>query len=152
MLHLRRAIAATVIFLTVLILILGCSSGNQRHSKNTEVVVTYDVEDGGLWKSEKYLRSQALLPTKKYLVFGAEWCGACRALVQLLDDAKVLNNEEIIFLNVDDLWVIKFMSGLGEIRGVPYMIEVKRTGEFGERRAGLGIILTYLIANVETTY
>ena len=52
MIQLKRAVIATVILLTVLILILGCGS-NARHSSNTEVIVYEETE--GLWKSQVYL-------------------------------------------------------------------------------------------------
>ncbi len=146
MIQLRRALVVTVIFLTVLILILGCSS-NARFSKNTEVVVYED--DGGLWKSQAYLKAQALLPTRKFLVFGAEWCGACRGLIGLLGDANI-DTEEVIFLNVEHKWVRELLAQMGGLRMVPYMVEVKPNGDFGERREGLGKILTYLLAWVET--
>lgn len=146
MIQLRRVLVMTVIFLTVLILILGCSS-NARFSKNTEVVVYED--DGGLWKSQAYLKAQALIPSRKFLIFGAEWCGACRGLVKLIGDANI-DTEEVIFLNVEHKWVRELLAQMGGIRMVPYMVEVKPNGDFGERREGLGKILTYLLAWVET--
>ena len=146
MIQLRRVLVMTVIFLTVLILILGCSS-NARFSKNTEVVVYED--DGGLWKSQAYLKAQALIPSRKFLIFGAEWCGACRGLVKLIGDANI-DTEEVIFLNVEHKWVRELLAQMGGLRMVPYMVEVKPNGDFGERREGLGKILTYLLAWVET--
>ena len=146
MIQLKRAVIATVILLTVLILILGCGP-NARHSSNTEVIV-YE-ETGGLWKSQAYLEAQALIPTRKFLVFGAEWCGACTGLAALIDDAN-LEKDAIIWLNVEERWVRNFIRQIGGLRGVPHMIEVKPNGEFGERREGLGKILTYLLAWVET--
>ena len=146
MIQLRRALVITVIFLTVLILILGCSS-NARFSKNTEVVVYED--DGGLWKSQAYLKAQALIPSRKFLIFGAEWCGACRGQIKLIGDANI-DTEEVSFLNVEHKWVRELLAQMGGLRMVPYMVEVKPNGDFGERREGLGKILTYLLAWVET--
>lgn len=146
MIQLKRAVIIAVTLLTVLILILGCSS-NARFSKNTEVVVYED--DGGLWKSQKYLEAQALIPTRKFLIFGADWCGACRGLRGLVADAN-LDKDEVIWLNVEHRWVRNLLSQMGGIRMVPYMVEVEPNGEFGERRSGLGKILTYLLAWVET--
>ena len=146
MIQLKRAVIATVILLAVLILILGCGS-SARHSSNTEVIVYEETE--GLWKSQVYLEAQALIPTRKFLVFGADWCGACTGLAALIDDAN-LEKDSIIWLNVDERWVRNLIKQIGGLRGVPHMIEVKPNGEFGERREGLGKILTYLLAWVET--
>ena len=146
MIQLKTAVITAVILLTVIILMFGCS-GSARFSKNTEVVV-YE-ESGGIWKSQEYLRAQALIPSRKFLVFGAEWCGACRGLIKLLSDANI-DRDEVIHLNVEHTWVRDLLAQMGGLRMVPYMVEVKPNGEFGARREGLGTILTFLLANIET--
>ena len=146
MIQLKRALVATVIFLTVLILMLGCSAQQQYHS-NTELVVSYD--DGSIWKSKEHVRAAALIPEPKFLIFGAEWCASCIHLQRLLKSAKILNDTSIIFLNASEDWVRNLMAQIGGISGVPYMIEVKADGTFGKRKFGTNTILVHLLAHIE---
>jgi hypothetical protein len=146
MIELRRALIAGVIFLTALILTLGCAS-QQANNNNTELVVSYD--NGSTWKTEQHLRAASLIPEPKYLVFGAEWCESCLHLISLLKSAEVLDSTSVLFLNARERWVRTLMAQIGDINEVPYMIQVGEDGIFGARRAGTNQILIYLLAHVE---
>ena len=146
MLELKRVLVAGVIFLTVLILMMGCAS-QQKSSSNTQLVVTYD--HGSVWKTERDLRAASLIPETKYLVFGVEWCESCLHLQRLLKSAKILDSTSIIFLNAREGWVRNLMTQIGGISDVPYMVRVGEDGNFGARKVGTNRILVYLLAHVE---
>ena len=131
------------------ILILGCSSAppQQRHA---DLVVTYFDKkikhEKPTWTNEARLREVLKKSGKKFLVFGADWCGSCNFLRRALREGELL--EHVEFINVDEKWANHIMQFYG-VESIPTMFELDSKSNITNIKIGPGQIVVHLLVHIE---
>ena len=80
-----------------------------------------------------------------YIVFAADWCGACDNLYRLLQDAGIENS--VVFVDIERTWGFLFSREMG-VNGVP-TLAVINSNKTIQTRAGVNKIITYLVARLD---
>ncbi len=84
--------------------------------------------------------------TKTYVVFGADWCGPCVKLKNLLGSAGVA--KKVVFLDSSQSWVATILIDLG-YPGIPYTVVYQNGKPTGVIRLGLSQSLMFLVINID---
>tara|TARA_R100000697_G_C5456711_1_gene198797 strand:+ start:624 stop:1007 length:384 start_codon:yes stop_codon:yes gene_type:complete len=96
--------------------------------------------------SEKVFKEKIASPAKTYVVFGADWCGPCNKLKDLLKQAGI--SHKIIFLDASKIWVAKILMDL-HYQMIPYTAVYQNGKHTGVIRVGMNDSLIFLLANVK---
>tara|TARA_R110002110_G_scaffold92833_1_gene242161 strand:+ start:81 stop:521 length:441 start_codon:yes stop_codon:yes gene_type:complete len=143
----RIVIAAMIAIITAAAYSCGSTPPTPR---NAELTVTYFgkeiKKEKPRWTNEARLREALKKPGKKYLVFGAEWCEACKFLRRALREGELNNAVENV--NIDEPWVNSVASFYG-INAVPTMLILGSDNTIIDIRSGPGPITIYLLLNIE---
>ena len=83
------------------------------------------------YTNEETMRGEILSPEKTMVVFSAEWCGPCKAMAPLLEQARK-ENPRIIKVDVDENRDLAAQMG---IRSIPTMV-VFQNGSVIEKKVG----------------
>ena len=117
---LRRAIYAATL---VLVSIFACSS-QPPNPNSARITVTYNnnlVSERNLgWDSFDELNEYMQKPQKKFIVFGARWCGPCKFVRRLVNQMNF--KYQIMWIDVDTQWGELLWRHLG-VGSVPIMVE-----------------------------
>jgi glutaredoxin len=117
---LRRAIYAAAL---VLVSIFACSS-QPPNPNSARVTVTYNdnlvSERNEGWNSFKELNAYMQKPIKKFIVFGARWCGPCKFVRRLVNQMNF--KYQIMWIDIDTKWGELLWRQLG-VGSVPIMVE-----------------------------
>ena len=101
----------------------ACSS-QPPNANSAQVTVTYNNNlvskrhEG--WNSFDELNVYMQKPTKKFIVFGARWCGPCKFVRRLVHQMNF--KYQIMWIDVDTQWGELLWRQLG-VGSVPIMIE-----------------------------
>ena len=118
---LLRAIALAAIGATMLV--ASCSS-QPPNGNSARVTVTYNnnlvSERNEGWNSLDELNQYMQKPHKKFIVFGARWCGPCKFVRRLVHQMNF--KYQIIWIDVDTQWGELLWRQLG-VGSVPIMVE-----------------------------
>lgn len=118
---LLRAIAYAAIGATMLA--ASCSS-QPPNPNSARVTVTYNnnlVSERNLgWNSFDELNEYMQKPQKKFIVFGARWCGPCKFVRRLVNQMNF--KYQIMWIDVDTEWGELLWRQLG-VGSVPIMVE-----------------------------
>lgn len=136
-------------FIAILsLMLLGCGGSPGPVTRNAELTVEYFGKkvkhEKPTWTNEAQLRQILEKPGKKYLVFGADWCGSCSFLRRALREGNYL--QKVDFINVDEQWVTNVASFYG-IDTLPTMIEIDPKSKITAIKVGPGQIVLHLIIN-----
>ena len=141
----RTIIAAAIAIIIVGATIISCAS-TPPTPRNAELTVTYFgkeiKKEKPRWTNEASLREALKKPGKKFLVFGAEWCEACKFLRRALREGELHNAVENI--NVDVPWVNSVADFYG-INAIPTMLILESDNTIIDVRVGPGAITLYLL-------
>jgi len=136
---------ALLLFLSLAI--VSCSSTSQvKTSDNkTEVIVKYNNVEI-YRKNSNYVgikKVRQLLKDKKefVIIFGADWCSACKFTKKALKQANL--KIDVYFLNIDEVWVRQIAGDMG-VRQIPFMVHIDKEGNTAAEKLGSGQIVTYL--------
>ena len=103
--------------------ILGCSS-QPPNPNSAQVTVTYNdnlvSERNEGWNSFKELNEYMQKPIKKFIVFGARWCGPCKFVRRLVNQMNF--KYQIMWIDVDTELGELLWRQLG-VGSVPIMVE-----------------------------
>ena len=132
---LKKAICAAAL---ILISIFACSS-QPPNPNSARVTVTYNnnlVSERNLgWNSFEELNEYMQKPQKKFVVFGARWCGPCKFIRRLVNQMNF--KYQIMWIDVDTEWGELLWRHLG-VGSVPIMIEAdeldKQVGTYTDAR------------------
>ncbi len=132
---LRRAIYAATL---VLVSIFACSS-QPPNPNSARITVTYNnnlVSERNLgWDSFDELNEYMQKPQKKFIVFGARWCGPCKFVRRLVNQMNF--KYQIMWIDVDTEWGELLWRQLG-VGSVPIMVEAdefdKQVGMYEDAR------------------
>jgi len=131
-----RAIA----FVAILGAMLAVSCSSQPPNPNSaRVTVTYNnnlvSERNEGWNSLEELKQYMQKPIKKFIVFGARWCGPCKFVRRLVHQMNF--KYQIIWIDVDTQWGELLWRQLG-VGSVPIMVEAdefdKQVGVYTDAR------------------
>ena len=124
----------------------GTPAYTGENSSKTEVIVHYNGVEVSRRGSKFLSRAELteLSDSKKdfIIIFSADWCSACVFSEKALKQANL--KKEIHYLNIDEPWV-KYLAGLLEIRGVPYLMHVDKRGVTVAKKMGPIAIVNYLV-------
>ena len=144
-----RALISALVIIVAIATNLSCSSAPPT-PRNAELTVTYFgkeiKKEKPRWTNEARLREALKKPGKKYLVFGAEWCEACKFLRRALREGELHNAVENV--NIDEPWVNSVASFYG-INAVPTMLILGSDNTIIDVRSGPGAITVYLLLNIK---
>ena len=132
---LRRAIYAATL---VLVSIFACSS-QPPNPNSARITVTYNnnlVSERNLgWDSFDELNEYMQKPQKKFIVFGARWCGPCKFVRRLVNQMNF--KYQIMWIDVDTEWGELLWRHVGA-DSVPIMVEAdeldRQVGVYGDAR------------------
>ena len=145
----RALIAALVIIMMAAATVLSCSSAPPT-PRNAELTVTYYgkeiKKEKPTWTNESRLREVLKKPGKKFLIFGADWCAACKFLRRALREGNL--HSEVENLNIDLRWVNAIASIYG-INSVPTLLALDSNSNIVAVREGAGPITVYLLLNID---
>ena len=103
--------------------VLACSS-QPPNPNSAQVTVTYNnnlvSERNEGWNSFKELNEYMQKPIKKFIVFGARWCGPCKFVRRLVHQMNF--KYQIMWIDVDTEWGELLWRQLG-VGSVPIMVE-----------------------------
>ena len=143
----RKIFTFFIILIFILCQIAGCGSYTPR---NADLVVTYNgkiehvaKKEDNFWTSEEKLRKNITLPGKKYIIFSANWCKACKLLKKAVKQAELSQN--LMFLNLDEEWVAS-LAGYYRIKSIPTMFELDSDTKITNIRRGPGQIIVFLLS------
>ena len=145
-------IARIILFISAIFLLLmtivGCQSNTQP--RNAELIVEYYGKkikhEKPRWSSHARIMNVLKKSEKKFLIFGADWCGACNQLRRALNEAQF--TEHVEFLNADTPWVAALMKQY-RITGIPFMIELDKNNIIQAGKVGPGAIVVHLLVHIE---
>ena len=114
-----------VIFAAIIGVMFAVSCSSQPPNGNSaRVTVTYNnnlvSERHEGWNSFEELNEYMQKPQKKFVVFGARWCGPCKFVRRLVNQMNF--KYEIMWIDVDTEWGELLWRHLG-VGSVPIMIE-----------------------------
>jgi len=131
-------------------LLTGCQSNTQP--RNAELVVTYFGKkikhEKPRWTNHARLTEELKKSKKKFLIFGANWCGSCEQLRRALDEAQF--TEHVEFLNIDTPWV-SFLAKQYNIKNIPFMISLDKNNTIQAGKVGAGAIVVHLLVHIENS-
>ena len=102
---------------------LGCSP-NPPNPSSSSLTVSYNNKivhkrtEG--WIKIGELKAYLLKPQKKFIIFGARWCGPCKFVRRLVDQMNF--KYEIAWIDIDEDWGQMLYRQLGR-NSVPIMVE-----------------------------
>jgi len=141
-------------FFTSLTLLLALATGCQSNiqPRNSELVVEYFGKkikhEKPRWTNHARLMNVLKKSEKKFLIFGADWCGACAQLRIALKDAQFTQHVE--YLNADVPWVASLMRSY-QITGIPFMIELDKNNVIQTGKVGPSAIVLHLLVHIENS-
>ena len=96
-------------------------------------------EVGELLKTQ----SQGLSSETIYVVFAADYCGACKKLFRLLKDAGI--EKEVVFIDIEKTWGFLFSREMN-VSNVP-SLAIINSNKTIQIREGLNDVLMYLVTH-----
>ena len=118
-------IKSIVVAIAIIVGGVGWSCSSQPPNPNSaRVTVTYNnnlVSERNLgWNSFDELNEYMQKPQKKFIVFGARWCGPCKFVRRLVNQMNF--KYQIMWIDVDTEWGELLWRQLG-VGSVPIMVE-----------------------------
>ena len=118
-------IKSIVVAIAIIVGGVGCSCSSQPPNPNSaSLSVTYNnnlvSERNEGWNSFDELNQYMQKPGKKFVVFGARWCGPCKFVRRLVHQMNF--KYEIMWIDVDTEWGELLWRQLG-VGSVPIMVE-----------------------------
>ncbi len=113
-----------VAFIFFMATILGCAPSPPSASAQSSLTVTYNNKiihkrNQG-WITFHDLKAYMLKPQKKFIIFGARWCGPCKFVRRLVNQMNF--KYDIAWVDIDTPWGQLLYQRLGH-KTVPIMIE-----------------------------
>ena len=134
-------IKSIVIALAIIVGGVGWSCSSQPPNPNSaSLSVTYNndlvSERNEGWNSLNELNVYMQKPQKKFIVFGARWCGPCKFVRRLVNQMNF--KYQIMWIDVDTKWGELLWRQLG-VGSVPIMVEAdeldRQVGMYEDARA-----------------
>tara|TARA_Y100000310_G_scaffold66614_1_gene61940 strand:+ start:192 stop:632 length:441 start_codon:yes stop_codon:yes gene_type:complete len=143
----RKVIFVTICVVIGLMMLVACK--NQTiPTRNAELTVTYQGKvvkyERPTWFNESQLREELKKPGKKFLIFGAPWCGGCDSLRTALRQGNLL--DKVMFVNVDQEWantIAQFYS----VKTLPTLFEIAPDTKITDAKVGPNEIVMHLLIN-----
>ena len=131
--------------LALLLVVCASCSGSQTIAKCQHEIkkskYSSHEEVGKILK----LQSEGQSSETIYIVFSADWCGACNKLYRLLQDAGI--EDKIIFVNIEKTWGFLFSREMN-IKSVP-ALAVINSDKTIQVKENFNQILMYLVTHLD---
>jgi len=128
-------------------MIVACNNKTPP-TRNAELTVTYMGKvvkyERPTWYNESQLREELKKPGKKYLIFGAPWCGGCDSLRTALRQANLLH--KVIFVNVEEEWCTR-VAQFYSVKSLPTLFEIAPDTKITDAKVGPSEIVMHLLIN-----
>ena len=141
-------IKSMVVALAIIVGGIGWSCSSQPPNANSaSVSVTYNGEFVGArhegWNSIVEMDEYMQKPGKKFIIFGARWCGPCKFIRRLVRQMDF--KYQIMWVDVDTEWGGILWQRL-EKNTVPILVEIDKRGELvGIWTDARGIVMHLLL-------
>jgi thiol:disulfide interchange protein len=126
----------------------ACGASNLSHKDSSSLVVTYygkEVHRRNTGYISHAGLKDALAKKEKFVViFSADWCESCQTVKKSLNNAKPKIKNKIYYLNLDEKWVQQ-LAMIMEIKGIPLMLDIDKSGNTIAMRGGSLPIVSYLM-------